>query len=716
MKNLEGVVMNALSTEIRPDGVAIVTFDVPGQPHNTLSPELLEEVRDRVTPVLEDEDVRAVVLASGKPESFIVGADLKILARTKSEEEAARLSREGNALLAKLAASRKPVVAAIHGPALGGGLEVALACHFILASDDPATILGLPEVQLGLLPAGGGTQRLPRRVGLTAALPMLLQGTRVRARRALQMGLVDLLTTPGGMAETAARAALLVAEGKLRRRRPRRSPAQWFLDKALLRGVVLRKARQAVDRQTRKLYPAPYAILECVERGLSRGIEAGLELEARHFGRLVMSPESRALVALFHATNELKKHDADTVTRPVRRMAVLGAGFMGSGIASVSLGQCPVVVRDVSDEALSGAGRVVDEGLRKQVRSGAIPEVERERRLSRLLLTRDVEDLRGCDLVIEAVFEDLDLKHRVLAEAEERIAEDAIFASNTSAIPIREIAAKARHPERVLGMHYFSPVPKMPLLELIAAEQTAPWAVETARRFGIAQGKTVVVVGDGPGFYTSRILAPYLNEAMVLLEEGARIEDVDRAARDFGFPVGPITLLDEVGIDVGAHVSKDLGDFFSARGAAPSGAMQRLFEAGYKGRKNRKGFYSYTARKRRGPKQVNPEVYAFFGGSERRDMPPGELQDRMVLLMVNEAVRCLEEGILACARDGDVAAVLGLGFAPMRGGPFRYVDRAGCDRIVARMEELTSRHGARFRPCEMLQHMARAGERFYPEE
>ncbi len=453
-------------------------------------------------------------------------------------------------------------------------------------------------------------------------------------------------------------------------------------------------------RQTRGLYPAPPAILECVETGLKKGRVAGLACESDYFGKLAVSPESRNLVRLFHAMNEAKKGEGEA--REVDQLAVLGGGFMGAGVASVSLGLCQVVVRDLSDEVLGTAARSIDDGLKRQVRSGAIRRVEADRRRSRLLLTTEADDLEGADLVIEAVFEDLELKRRVLAEVEERVADHAVFASNTSALPIGEIAAGASHSERVIGMHYFSPVPKMPLLEIVVAEQTAAWATATAHAFGTAQGKTCIVVKDGPGFYTTRILAPYLNEAVLLVEEGARIEDVDLAMKNFGYPVGPLALVDEVGIDVGAHVAQDLGRAFADRGLEGSGAMPRLYEAGLHGRKNGRGFYLYPKTKKKGRKKVNSKIYDLLGGEARRSIGTEEIQDRLALLMVNEAVHCLQEGVISSPRDGDLGAILGLGFPPFRGGPFRYVDSVGRGAITSRLEKLAEKYGRRFEPAALL--------------
>jgi 3-hydroxyacyl-CoA dehydrogenase/enoyl-CoA hydratase/carnithine racemase len=702
-----------IHVERRPDGVAMVTLDHPTKPVNTLSPAVVEEFNQKVAPLLGEDDVRAMVVVSAKPDTFIAGADLELIEGLGVTEISA-MSRDGNALLERIATSKKPVVAAVHGAALGGGLEVALACHYILASDDPKTVLAQSEVMLGLLPAGGGSQRLVERVGLVAALPMLLTGKRVRARRAKKMGLVDAVTTPGGIAETGARAALALAEGSLRRVPRKRSVLDRLVSTAPGRALALRKARQQVVRQTRGNYPAPPAILDCVETGLKKGRLAGLARESDYFGKLAVTPVSRNLVRLFHAMNEAKKDAGRGEAGEVRRLAVLGGGFMGAGVASVSLGLCPVVVRDLSDKVLGTAAKTVDGGLKSQIRSGAISRVEADRRRSRLLLTTELADLGGTDLVIEAVFEDLELKRRVLAEVEELIPDGAVFASNTSALPIAEIAAGARRPERVLGMHYFSPVPKMPLLEIVVAERTSASATAVARSFGTAQGKTCIVVKDGPGFYTTRILAPYLNEAVLLVEEGVRIEHIDRAMKDFGYPVGPLALVDEVGIDVGAHVARDLGRAFADRGLEGSGAMPRLFEAGLRGRKNGRGFYRYPAGQKKARKTANSEIYGLLGGEVRRGIAASEIQDRLALLMVNEAAHCLQEGVISSPRDGDLGAILGLGFPPFRGGVFRWVDSVGAEGVVARLDELAGAHGRRFEPAAMLVEMATNGGKFYP--
>ena len=703
--------MGAIRVAKRPDGVAVLTFDNPKGKVNILSAEMLQEFRSVIGDIEGDPGVKACVLVSAKPDSFIAGADLKYFLSIREAAEGERFSREGHALLDRVANSSKPTVAAIAGLTLGGGLEVALACSYRLAADDPKVVLGLPEVQLGLLPGGGGTVRLPRLVGLPAALPMMLTGQRVRARKALKMGLVDALTTPGGIEETAIRTALGLADGSITRRHRKRSWMEAFLESPPGRALLFKQARKSVLAKTRGLYPAPLFILDCVQTGYAKGPAAGYERESVLFGQLTAGPQAKALIGLFEAATELKKPLDATPPRPVNRLAVLGAGFMGSGIAAVSLDLASVEVRDLSQKALDGCAKAIYQGLSKRVKSGAISRFERDRLFAHMFLTRDTEGLRRADLVVEAVFEDLGLKRAVLAEVEALMPAQAVFASNTSALPIASIAQEARHPERVLGMHYFSPVPKMPLLELVVAEKTAPWAVATARAFAVRQGKTVIVVKDGPGFYTTRILSPFLSEAVLLLEEGARIEDVDRAVKDFGYPVGPITLLDEVGIDVGAHVTRELGPVYAHRGLGGSGALPRLFDAGYQGRKNGRGFYVYPPPGKKGKKRPNEEVYALLGGAPRRAME--SMAERLALLMANEAVHCLEESVISCPRDGDVGAVLGLGFPPFRGGPFHHLDALGAQHAVERFEALANLHGQRFVPAKLLVQMAKEGKRFF---
>jgi 3-hydroxyacyl-CoA dehydrogenase/enoyl-CoA hydratase/3-hydroxybutyryl-CoA epimerase len=605
-------------------------------------------------------------------------------------------------VLGRVEGCRVPVVAAIHGSCLGIGTELALACRYRVASDDPKTAIGLPEVMLGILPGAGGTQRLPRLVGLRTALDLILTGRTLKAQRAQRAGLVDELCAAPVLVEVARRAALALADARLR---PERKGIP--LVERLLRPIIFWRARQSVLAKTGGHYPAPLAALEVVEQGTATTLAEGLVLEARAFGRLSVTDESRALVSIFFATQDIKKDTGvpeGTPVREVGKLGVLGAGLMGSGIACVAA-EAGVSVR-IKDASLEALGRglqqaraVYDE--RRKRRSLNSREVGQ--RMDRISPSLDLRGLSRAELVIEAVFEDLELKRRVLAEVESVIPASAVFASNTSSIPIREIAHGCRRPSRVLGMHFFSPVPRMPLLEVVVTPETEPAAIATATGFGRRVGKHVIVVRDGPGFYTSRALAAYMNEATRVLEEGVAVDALDRAMTDFGFPVGPCTLLDEVGIDVAARVAGVMQRAFGER-MAPPASMASLLADGRKGRKAARGFYSYDG----GKKRVDASVYAVLPyGSSRRPLDVHRTQQRLVFAFLNEVVRCLEEGILRSPRDGDVGAVFGLGFPPFLGGPFRHLDRLGARFALETMEKL------RFEPAPLLVEMAREGRTFH---
>ena len=717
MSAASGVDGGALRLEMEGE-VAVVTLDMPGQPLNTLSPALADSFGAMLDTIARN-GARAIVLVSGKPENFIAGADIEQLLGARSAADAARMSAQGQAFFDRIERSPQPVVAAIHGACLGGGLELALACAWRVATDHPKTTLALPEVQLGLIPGSGGTQRLPRLVGLQRALDMILTGRNIRGRKALSMGLVDDLVHPAILRAVAVQRARELAAGT---RKPSRSPkgrgptGPLLEDNPLGRAVVFRQARAGVMAKTHGHYPAPLAALEVVRAGYEHGVKQGLEQESRHFGELTQTPVARELMFLFFATTALKK-DAGVAgiapePQPVDRLGILGAGFMGSGIASVAVQQGIIVRVKDTDHARVGKGMAAIRGvLNERVKKKQITRAQLGDMMVLAGGSTDYTGFEQADIVIEAVFEDLPLKHRVLRDVEPTLRADAVYASNTSTIPIERIASAARHPERVLGMHFFSPVHKMPLLEVIATRQTRPQAIVDAVAFGRRLGKTVIVVNDGPGFYTTRTLAAYLNEAGKLLDEGIGVEAIDRALTDFGFPVGPMTLMDEVGIDVGGKVGLVLSQAFGDR-MAPSEGMRRVVESGRTGRKGGKGFYLYGTDGRKG--DVDTSIYAIIGSKGRREAEPGEIVERCVLAMVNEAVRCLEEGILRSARDGDIGAVFGIGFPPFRGGPFRYIDSEGADEIVQRLEVLNGRFPPRFAPAESLVEMARARRRFYP--
>ena len=395
----------------------------------------------------------------------------------------------------------------------------------------------------------------------------------------------------------------------------------------------------------------------------------------------------------------------------MEHVGVLGAGLMGAGIAQVSAeGEHEVLLKDQNFEMAAKGKGTIWKDLSKRVGRGR-SEFERDLIAERVTPVEDYDSFDQVDLVIEAVLEDVGLKQKVLGQVEAVAKDDLVFATNTSSIPIGEVAAQAKRPEQVVGMHYFSPVQKLPLLEIIKTDKTPDWVLGTAFQAGLEQGKTVIVVGDAPGFYTTRILALFMNEALVMLEEGGDIQEVDKAMKDFGFPVGPIKLLDEVGIDVGAKINEVMRPFLEERGVSLSAKGKDVVEAGYKGRKNDKGFYKYEEGKK--SKEVNEEIYGFFGGKARKTLGKGVIQERLSLVMVNEAVRCLEEEVLSSPKDGDVGAVFGLGFPPFLGGPFWYLDRLGLGDAVTRLERLEQQHGVRFKPAALLKDYAQGGKRFY---
>ncbi len=711
-----------LTIEKRGDGVAIVRMDIPGEPMNTLKSDFVDTFMETFDALEHDDDVKAVVFTSGKKDSFIAGADISMLETVETAEEGERISREGHKAMNRIERCPKPVVAAIHGVALGGGLEVALACHARVASDSKKTKLGLPESQLGLLPGAGGTQRLPRLIGVQPALDMMLTGKQIDAKKALKMGLLDDVVPQSILIETAAELAL----SRIGHEPEKDSLIDQLLDKeavtefALAKNPVGRKilfdqARKQLHKQTRGNYPAQDLIIDVVKVGLEDGFEAGLAAEARGFGRLLTTPEAANLMSIFFATTALKKDtgvdDPEVKPREVHKVGMLGAGLMGAGIAYVTtaVAKTPVRLKDRDADGVLSGLRYVRGIIDGRVKRRKLSEHEADALMLQTTGTTTYEGFHDAEVVIEAVFEDLGLKQQMVRDVEEAGKDDVIFASNTSSLPISKIAEASKHPETVIGMHYFSPVHKMPLLEIIVTDQTADWVTATCVDLGKRQGKHVIVVKDGVGFYTSRVLAPMMNEAAHLVSEGVPIEKIDKAMLDWGFPVGPIKLTDEVGIDVGAKVGKIMLDAFGDRMKPPE-AMQKLIDDERYGRKNSRGFYLYGDKK----KGVDESVYEVLGVSPtNKTITDEDITWRCALQFVNEACRCFGEGILRSARDGDIGAVFGLGFPPFRGGPFRFVDQVGAKEILGRLRELEKRIGARFSPAPVLEEIARTGQTFH---
>ncbi len=709
----------APATMVVEDGIAILTIDLVGEPVNKITRSLRDTMMELFDRIDRDESITGAVVISGKADNFLAGADIDEFTQLKDAQDAERLSRDGQALVEHFEKSRVPFVAAIHGACMGGGLEAALACRWRIASDHPRTILALPEVQLGLIPGAGGTQRLPRLIGARAALDMILTGKNVRAKKALQIGLVDEMVHPAILRRIAVDRARSLGDGTLHRRGHSNGALGFLLDENPLgRRVVFRKAREETEKKAHGNFPAPLAAITAVETGLESGMPAGLREEARLFGEMAATDVSRQLIFLFFATTALKKdtglppgHAAPPI--PVEKIGVIGAGFMGSGIAGIAVQQGTIVRLKDADWGHVGKGlAAISTVVKEKLTRRQITRTQYSDTMSLVSGTLDFSGFSNVDIVIEAVFEDLDVKHAVLRDVESVIKPQAIFATNTSTIPVTRIAEVSRRPERVLGMHFFSPVNKMPLLEVIVTPQTTDSVTATAVAYGRKLGKTVIVVNDAPGFYVNRILTPYISEAGRLLDEGVSIEAIDRALVAFGFPVGPITLIDEVGLDIAGKVGQIMFDAFGAR-FTPSDSLRAVIDAGRFGRKSRKGFYVYDEASRKGG--VDNSVYEIFApGRQRVDVTDDEIQRRTVFAMLNEAARCLEDEIIRCPRDGDVGAVFGIGFPPFRGGPFRYIDSMGVDSLLRQLDDLNIRFPGRFDAAPILLQMARSGSRFYP--
>jgi len=712
--------MPALTTT-RHGHTAVLTLDLPGEPVNKLNAAVKAEFEQAFTGLRDDPAVTAVVLVSGKPDTFIAGADIEEFTRLSTREEFERLSREGQEMIQMVDDFPKPVVAAVHGACVGGGLELVLACDWRVITDHPKTQLGLPEVQLGLLPGAGGCQRLPRLIGLSAALGIIMPARTEPALKAFKLGMADELVPPSILLDTALKAAeRLAGPGSPWPRivrKPKGGLIGGFLDRtAIGRRIVYRKARKDALKKSGGNYPAPLAALEAVKAGLEQGAAEGYRVEHRLFGELAATDVSRKLIGIFFATNALKKDDglpAGITARPraVERLAVIGSGFMGAGIAGTAVSQAGVPTR-LKDTDLARVGKGLKSAtdiLTGRLKRRRMTRTEFERTSALLSGGTDYAGFQRTGLVIEAVFEDLALKRKVLADTEAATTAEAIFATNTSTIPIADIAAESGRPGQVLGMHFFSPVDRMPLLEVIPTDKTSPDTIATAVQFGRKLGKTVIVVRDHPGFWVNRILTPYLNESGYLLGEGVPMEVIDRVAVKFGFPVGPITLLDEVGLDVGTKASKVMHAAFGDR-LKPSPLIEKLLDDKRMGRKNGRGFYLYHKNQRTGPDE---KVYDLLGIRPVRPASTTLVEQRLVYSMLNEAAMAMGEGVVRSPRDGDIGAIFGIGYPPFRGGPLRFLDDLGAGKVVAVLRELESKLGERFTPCSTLVRMAETGASFY---
>jgi len=707
-----------LRLEVDESGVATVWIDDPSASANKINRATLDGFSEVLGLLEQMSDLCGVVFISAKEASFIVGADLEMLDNFDSPADARGITRRAHRLVWRVQSLNVPTVAAIEGPCIGGGLELVLGCDYRLASTHEKTRLALPGVRLGLIPGGGGTQYLPRLLGVQQALALMLTGKNMHPKKARSIGLVDALIHSPGLYEASKRAVRQLSNGNITVDRNNQSLSERLLEGTpVSRRLLYQQAKNRAHERTNGNHPAPPRLVDAVRTGIEQGLEQGLDTEMRHFSELAFTPESDALVQLFFARQDAKTPSAPSSPRNISTVGVLGAGLMGGGIAEVTaMGGLEVVLKDKNLDRAARGKKQVWSAMDHKREKGIVNRFQRDKTAERVVPTDTYDRMPHCDVVVEAVPEDLALKHQVLSDVESVLSDDAILASNTSSIPIAELAKGVERPERLIGMHYFSPVGEAPLVELIPSAHTSATTLATAFSLVRQQGKVAMVVGDGPGFYTTRILTLYLNEALLLLEEGADVPEIDAMMVDYGFPMGPFSLLDFVGIDVAGRVTEVMSDHVPLEPVDISDSAVRLASVNLLGQKTNIGFYHYgpaedgDGKDRKG---FNEDIYRSLGQMSRSTPPADIVRDRLMLMMVNEAVRCLDDGTVQNPADGDLGAVFGLGFPEHLGGPFRYIDQRGPEQVTKRMRDLAYRFGSRFAPSALLERHEETGSPFH---
>ncbi|MFK7824710.1 MAG: 3-hydroxyacyl-CoA dehydrogenase NAD-binding domain-containing protein [Oligoflexales bacterium] len=707
------------------NNIITLCFTRPYGKENSVSHGFLANLNEELEVIANDTEINGLIFTSKKLD-FISGFAIDELNQIENSEDATAFIQKFQKICDRIVCLSIPTVAAIDGPCLGCGLDIALACSWRVCTNDPSTKLGFPEINLGLLPGGGGTHRLPQIIGLQASLDMILTGRKVSGKKALKSGLVDACVPPSLLLQYARQLSQ-----KPRKRRGTGISASSNLSKDLPkwaiegnpigRKVMYKKTRDIVDEKTKGFYPASYKALEAIFDGFEISQKEAGKLASKLFGELLLTRQSQGLLHLTKAeqnTGLQQYQDADQerfVNQDLKCIGVVGAGQMGTGICAVCADKdLRVCIADPSKDAIGRALKFARNFFSKKVDRRKMQTFELQKKMAHISPGLESLGYHNCDLVVEAVFEDLELKQRTLLELEKNAGEDWIFASNTSAIPIKKIAHVAQRPERVIGMHFFAPVEKMPLLEVIVTEETADWATARVIKLGQKLGKHVIVVKDSPGFYTTRTLAYYLAEALKILSEGSSVEVIDKAATDFGFPIGPLALIDDIGIDVTLHVLKTVGAGFD-EALMGIDVLETISHSGRLGRKNKKGFYLYQDNER---SVVDPDIYKVCKqkSSTRKPHENDEIIERCLMIFVNESVSCLEEHILTKASDGDIGAVYGLGFPSFWGGPFKYIDFLGAHHVVEVLNRLSEKDGERFKPSSLLKEYAIENRKFFPDE
>ncbi|MEA3205436.1 MAG: 3-hydroxyacyl-CoA dehydrogenase / enoyl-CoA hydratase / 3-hydroxybutyryl-CoA epimerase / enoyl-CoA [Verrucomicrobiota bacterium] len=702
-----------IQREVTDTGIAILTFDRPDSTANIFDHPTLDELNQHVDFLESEKSLKGLIIRSAKSKIFIAGADLNTFTREVNAERLAMVIERGQKTFDRIARLPYPTVAAIHGVAVGGGFEITLACDYRIASSDVATKVGLPETNLGILPAWGGSTRLPKLIGLPNALEAIMNGRTYPAEQALKLGMVDAIVHREQLIAFATK-NIQQSGGK------KRSHKIHISNRPPLSKLVKSQAEKKALTRTRGHYPAPLKALEVACASLNISHEESLANEKNRFIELALTETAQNLIGIFFLQERAKKLKLPPELEPgpatpgkaINKTMVVGAGLMGAGIAQwLSSRGLRVILKDVGPALLGKGMQAIAKIYATGVKRHLFSETDARNAFDRILPIYEEMPLREIDLVIEAAIEKLDVKQQIFAELESKLPANLALATNTSALSIDAIAASLQHPERVVGIHFFNPVHRMQLVEIVRGPKTDGATLNTALRFAKQIGKLPVLVKDSPGFLVNRILLPYMVEAVRLFAEGFRIENIDRTMLDFGMPMGPLRLTDEVGLDVAEHVAKELES--RVRHLAPlNDTLAKMMEKGWFGRKSGKGFYEYGS----GSDEKINSLFGDLQPTEPVSVNQGDVRDRLVLLMVNEAARTIEEKVVDAPEDVDFGMIMGTGWAPFRGGPLRFADHLGISTVVSRLNNLRDRVAPYFEPCRLLADMANRGASFYPEK
>jgi 3-hydroxyacyl-CoA dehydrogenase/enoyl-CoA hydratase/3-hydroxybutyryl-CoA epimerase len=710
--------MSALNLRIE-NKIAILEFDQPDSKVNILNTQTMQELTDIINELKAkpEHEVQALLISSKKDGIFIAGADIKEIEKINTIEEAKEKAESGKKIFQRLQSLDLITVAVINGVCVGAGLELALFCKYRVASFSEKVKIGLPEVNLGVIPGFGGTQTLPRLIGLTQGLKMILGGQTLSARDALKYGLVDKLFPETILVEESIDFVKRILENKERiERKRKRKILQIFLeDNFLGRAVLFSQAKKNVLKRTRGFYPAPIKAVEVIKKTYRRNIQRGFQLESQAFAELAITEVSKNLIKVFYLNEEYKKFawvDTHIKPNPIDKCGIVGAGIMGGGIAQLlSFYDLPVRLKDINYDALKKALKTAQEIFEYALKKARLKPHQVDFKFGLISPTITYKGFENADLVIEAVVEDLEIKQKVFKELSKIVLSKAILASNTSSLPIIKLGENADFKERIVGLHFFNPVHRMPLVEIIKSTQTSDETLATVITFARKIGKVVIVVGDVPGFLINRILLPYINEAGFLLEEGLEIEHIDRTVLKFGMPMGPLELIDEIGIDVGYKVAKILEASYGQRMRVPD-IFESIKEKGLLGKKTKSGFYLHQGKN----KKPNPDIYNLIKYPGKKIISDENTLKRMIYIMINESARCLEENVADRPSTIDIGMIMGTGFPPFRAGLLRYADKAGIENIVKALKDFEREtEDVRFCPCNYLLNLAKENKKFYQE-